>query len=269
MASQAMTRNKGWSEIQATLAKAAPQIAAALPANGSDGRARAQRAIRCALTELRRQPKLLECDRVSVLGSIVQACQLGLELDATLGHAYLVPYGAQCQMVIGYRGLIALALRSGRIRSIDAEVVYEGDVFEVEQGTTPHLKHVPTMKERGEIVGAYAIATANDGSKQFRVLTVDDVAKRRRASKASKSGPWVDWYDEMVKKTAVRSLCKLLVQCPEAQRAAVVDEYSEAGYSRETPIDVGYETIAQGTKREDDDVQEPPPVDEREPGGEG
>ena len=268
MASQALQRNQGWVEIQRVMEKAAPAIQSALPSNGVDVRARAQRAIRCAMTELRRQPKLLECDKVSILGSVVQACQLGLELDATLGHAYLVPYGNQCQMVIGYRGMIALALRSRNVRAISAEVVYEGDTFEVEQGTSPRLRHVPALKDRGEIVAAYAIAQLADGGTQFRVLTLDDIGKRKKASKASRSGPWQDWYDEMVRKTAVRSLCKILSQAPEAQAAAVQDEYAEAGYARATTVEVGYDALSVAN-RDEDYVPEPPMPADRDPGSEG
>jgi recombination protein RecT len=159
------------------------------------------------------------------------------------------------------------------VKAISAEVVYEADTFEVEQGTSPKLRHVPALKERGEIVACYAIAQMADGTTQFRVLTMDDVGKRKKASKAGRSGPWADWYDEMVRKTAVRALCKMLPQAPEAQRAAVVDEYIEAGHAPVTTAQVGYDALSV--------AQDEPPGDaadrvaremleyDREPGTEG
>ena len=79
------------------------------------------------MTELRKTPKLLECDAASLMGSIGQVAQLGLEVGGLLGHAYLIPYGRECQLVIGYKGLMELARRSGQIKSIEARAVFEGD----------------------------------------------------------------------------------------------------------------------------------------------
>ena len=64
---------------------------------------------------LRKNPKLLECTQVSLFSSIAQASTLGLEMDGTLGQAYLVPYGSECTLVVGYKGLLSLMRRSGEI----------------------------------------------------------------------------------------------------------------------------------------------------------
>src|SRR4029077_4991541 len=65
----------------------AKQIELALP-NAMAG----PRFLRIALTELRTNAMLLQCTPESVIGSVIQAAQLGLELDHVLGQGYLIPY---------------------------------------------------------------------------------------------------------------------------------------------------------------------------------
>ena len=72
-------------------------------------------------------PNLQKCTPQSIVRSLIQAAELGLTPSSSLGECYLVPFGTNCQLIIGYRGLIALARRSGEIVSISAGVIYEGD----------------------------------------------------------------------------------------------------------------------------------------------
>ena len=83
------------------------------------------------------------------------AAQLGVEPNTALGQAYLIPYGNQCQFQLGYKGMLDLAYRTGEVRSITAEVVREGDVFEYELGLNPKLRHVPAQSGRGKAIYYY------------------------------------------------------------------------------------------------------------------
>ena len=89
----------------------------------------AQQLVRDALTCLRQTPKLAECTPQSVLGGLMTCSQLGLR-PGVLGHAYLLPFwdrkqnGMVAQLVVGYRGLVELAHRSGQIQSLIARTVY-------------------------------------------------------------------------------------------------------------------------------------------------
>jgi recombination protein RecT len=87
-----------------------------------------ERLARIAVTEIRRTPKLLTCTRESLLGAIMQAAQLGLE-PGVLGECWLIPYKTEATFVIGYRGLVQLAWRSGQIESVHAHAVFDGDAF--------------------------------------------------------------------------------------------------------------------------------------------
>lgn len=169
------------------------------------------RLMRVALSELRTNEKLAECEPLSLMSSISKAAQLGLEVGSALGHAYLVPYKREAQLIIGYRGYIALARRSGEIQSLTARVVREHDVFELEYGLHEQLRHVPsTDPEPGEMTHVYAIARLKDGGIQYEVMTKADVDAIRARSKAAQYGPWVTDYHEMARKTVVRRLFKYL-----------------------------------------------------------
>src|SRR5690606_11267902 len=127
----------------------------------------------------------------------------------------------ECQFVIGYKGMIDLARRSGNIESIYAQVVKENDEFEYQYGLEPDLKHKPAMKDRGKTIGAYAVAKFKDGGYQFEFMSVDEIEKRRKRSAAKDSGPWVTDYDEMCMKTVIRHMFKYLPISIEIMRQVV------------------------------------------------
>lgn len=164
-----------------------------------------------ALTVFTRTPALLACDPVSVARAIVEAGQLGLEPTGLLGGAYLVPRGNQAVLMVGYRGLVMLAKRSGEVQRVEARVVRANDpLFEYGYGLDPYLRHVPAQTtDPGPMTHAYAIVVYNTGEKSFDVMSVAEVEAVRARSAAGKSGPWVTDYFEMAKKTVLRRLLKL------------------------------------------------------------
>lgn len=168
-------------------------------------------------------PQLRQCSPGSVIQALMQAAQLGLEPGGPLGHAYLVPYGNVCQMIPGYRGLFFLAVDSGAIKKGVARLVYEGDHFEWTQGVEETITHRPRLggdRSDAKIIGAYAVVWHPDGSTQFEVMSREEIDRVRASSKASKNGPWVDWYGEMAKKTVVKRLLKQVAISTKAQRLA-------------------------------------------------
>lgn len=195
------------------------------------------RMIGLAILATTQQPKLLECTPASVLQSVMQASQLGLEINGTLGHAYLVPYGRVCQLIPGYRGMIYLAKLSGALTAAEARVVYDGELFEVDYGTAPRIIHRPRFdlpRADDNISAAYFVATLPDGGKQFEVMSRDEIDRIRARSKASGSGPWVTDFGEMARKTPTRRAIKYLpVSNPEEARklamALELDTRNEVG----------------------------------------
>lgn len=205
------------------------QFQAALPKHMTP-----ERMARIVTTEIRKTPTLAKCDQHSFLGAVIQCAQLGLEPGNSLGHAYLLPYGNQVQLIIGYRGMIDLARRSGQIVSLSARAVRERDTFEYQLGLHEDLTHKPYEGEdAGDITHVYAVARLRDGGIQFEVMSRAQVEAVRAQSKAGKSGPWVTHWEEMAKKTVIRRLFKYLPVSVEIQRAVVLDEAADAGVPQE------------------------------------
>lgn len=213
--------------------KVKSQMALALPKHMT-----ADRLARIATTEIRKVPALAKCNIESFMGAIMQCAQLGLEPGSALGHAYLLPFGngkasdglANCQLIIGYRGMIDLARRSGQIVSIAARAVHERDQFSYEYGLHEDLQHKPCEDgEPGKLTHVYAVARLKDGGVQFEVMSKLEVDKVKAQSKAGNNGPWVSHYEEMAKKTVIRRLFKYLPVSIEMQQAVVLDERADAG----------------------------------------
>lgn len=222
-----------------------------------------ERLVRVVTTECRKTPALLNCNPESFLGAVLQCAQLGLEPGGALGHCYLLPFGngkakdgrPNAQLIIGYRGMIDLARRSGQIVSICAYTVHEKDHFVWRLGLDPDIEHVPSPEaDRGKMTYVYAVAKLKGGGVQFEVMSRAEVEKVRKQSKAGSSGPWVTHFDEMAKKTVIRRLFKYLPVSIEAARAVDIDERADRGEAV-TPqdfIDVAYEDL--GTEVPPDEV---------------
>ena len=183
---------------------------------------RPEQMLRLMANAIRTTPQLAECDPLSLLGCMMTCASLGLMPNTPLQSAYLIPFKnkrkgiTEVQLVVGYRGMIDLARRSGHIRNIHGDVVYEGDEFSFEYGSNQHLKHRPKGK-RVNPVYAYCHATLTDGE-AFVVLPWDEVMAIRDASQGyrtavqygKKDTPWIAHEHAMASKTAVRALFKYL-----------------------------------------------------------
>lgn len=218
----------------------------------------AERLLKVAQIAATTTPALAKCDVASLVGAIGQCAQMGLEPNTVLGHAYLVPFKTKrkdgngnerwvnsVQVIIGYKGLIDLARRSGQIVSIAAHEVCENDKFELVYGLDEKLIHTPAMGERGQVVGFYAIAKLKDGGHCFEFMSRLQVEEIRLGSQAAykdewkngaktgnrvpKDGPWWDHFTEMGRKTVIRRLAKYLPLSIEFQTAAALDGMAEGG----------------------------------------
>lgn len=205
---QSMVENKAPKTMQQYIKSMEGEIAKALPAVITP-----ERFTRMVLSALSVNPKLAECTPKSFLGAMMTAAQLGVEPNTALGQAYLIPYRnhgvMECQFQLGYKGLIDLAYRSGEVSIIQAHVVHENDEFTYELGLDPQLKHLPATSDRGEAIAYYAMFKTKSGGYGFEVMSIDDVRNHaKRYSKSFSNGPWQTNFDEMAKKTVLKSTLK-------------------------------------------------------------
>lgn len=235
----------------------------------------ADRLLKVAQIAATTTPALLKCDVASLVGAIAQCAQMGLEPNTVLGHAYLVPFNTKrkdadgnerwvnsVQVIVGFKGLIDLARRSGQIVSIAAHEVCERDDFELVYGLDERLVHTPAMGDRGEVKGFYAVAKLVGGGYAFEFMSRHQVEAVRDGSqgwqqavkfKKQASHPWAAHFIEMGRKTVIRRLSKYLPLSIEFQRAATIDEAAAAGRDQHNDAFDG-EFMSMGTAGEEDGV---------------
>jgi len=191
--------------------------------------------IRLAVFEFSQNEWLQRCSPESVYAALITAAQLGLEPSGSRGLGYLVPYNGKCTFQPGWRGLIALALRSKAVKSIYAHVVREGDDFSVQLGTAPKIHHVPSISggEEREVIAAYAVAVLADGAMDMEVMDLWELERIRKSVAASRGGKdspaYAQWADQMYRKAPIRRLCKRLPLGDDYFAAAHLDEQIESG----------------------------------------
>ena len=183
-----------------------------------------ERFSRIATTAVTQNPALASCTPQSFIGAMLTAASMGLEVNSPLGHAYLIPYGNNCQFQLGYRGMIELAHRSGDIKSIEAHVVYAGDEFDFEFGLEPKLKHKPAKKDRGDATWVYAVYRTKDDGYGFEVMSVEDINRHRAKYSKAKKSPWDSEWEGMAKKTVLKRVLKYAPLKTEFVRAMASDE---------------------------------------------
>lgn len=205
-------------------------IRAAIPATIATN---AERLVRCMITECSKTPKLLECTPQSLLGGVVVAAQLGLEIGGPMGQAYLLPFGKEASLVIGYKGFVNLAYRSPAIKSFSCRIVRTGDTFDIQYGTSAKIIHRPDPSMSGEPIGYYAVVELAQGGHDFEYMTKRQCEEHRdKYALMKKGGPWLNNFDEMALKTTIRKLAKRLPLSAELSAAAGYDEQAEVGVSQ-------------------------------------
>lgn len=224
----------------------------------------AERLMRVAVNCVAKTPKLQECSPTSLLQSVLMAAELGLEPGGALGHMYLVPFGQVCTPIIGYRGFVELARRSGQLKLIRAVVVYANEPFKVVEGLHFDIVHERRLDAgRGELAYVYAVAELEDGSVQFEVMTKQQVDAIRERSRSGSSGPWKTDYEEMAKKTVFRRLAKWLPLSSERFEKALEvdnDDYVDGEVAEEQGKALVSETLKEKVRRRVNIVEVPPEV---------
>lgn len=212
-----------------------------------------------ALQAMASNTLLQKCEPQTIRDAVINIASIGLSLNPVLKHCALIPrYSKQlkvyeCHCDPMYQGLIAIATDGGSVINVWAEVVREQDRqdgnFKYFAGTDPKIIHTPdpfmTEKMRGEVIGVYCIAEIQ-GSKHPKVefMSIEQIEKVRNKSELydkKKKGPWVDWFEEMAKKTVIKRAQKTWPKGTgrlekAVQLANIADGYAEM--EKNKPIDV-------------------------------
>ena len=186
------------------------------------------------INEVTKNPRLLECSKRSLQNAFISASYFGLEPNSVTGSSYIVPYGKEATLVVGYKGLIDLVTRAGICDSVDAKVVYEKDVFIPKAGTHPSLDHELYVEKseqdsRGGMIGVYAVAFLGTNKQpKFEYIPKSELLKIKKESRAGSNqhAPWNKHFEAMCKKTAIKRVIQTLPKNsnPDSKSGITLDE---------------------------------------------
>ena len=224
-----------------------PEINRALPRH-----LKGDRMARIALTAFRRTPKLAECDPRSVFAAVIQAAQLGLEPD-TMGRAYLIPYGSECQFVPGWKGLVDLVNRSGA-GNCWAYPVFEGDDFDYQLGSEPKISHKPRGEsDPDKITHVYAVGRVK--GQEWPIIEVWPIGRvekhRNRYNKVGKRHYSFDNWEMYARKVVLLQVIKYMPASPELVRTIELNDAAEIGEQHLTISDAIDGTFTSATEAVD------------------
>ncbi|MFN7340386.1 MAG: recombinase RecT [Opitutia bacterium] len=190
--------------------KMGDQFKAALPQHIT-----VERFKRTLLTAVQMTPDLLEADRRTMFAAAMRSAQMGLLPDGREGAItafWNKSAGVkQCQFMPMYAGILKLIRNSGELSTIDAILVHKNDKFTYHPGIDQVPVHeVDWFGDRGDAIGVYAVARMKTGDSYVEIMNRRQIDQIRAVSRSKDSGPWVAWWEEMWRKTAVRRLAKRL-----------------------------------------------------------
>lgn len=123
--------------------------------------------------------KLLQCQPNDLMAEALKAASLRLPLNKQLGQAYLLPFKikgvTKPTLVIGTKGYLQLAMRTGKYETINADVVYDGEFNHYDKVTGKldlsgaQISNTP--------IGYFAYFKKKDGLTKLLYMTLDEVCR--------------------------------------------------------------------------------------------
>ena len=200
------------------------------------GSVNAQSFITSITSAVNNNPQLADCDSQSIVSAALLGQALNLPISPQLGYFYMVPFNdkkqgiKKAQFMLGYKGLIQLAIKSGAYKDLGTIEVREGELDGVDPLTgDPVIKFINDyeLRQSREVVGymAYLRTTSGfekklywpkekvlDHADQYSMAFNKNTFKDIEAGKIPDRDMWKYssfWYknfDMMAQKTVMRQL---------------------------------------------------------------
>ncbi len=226
-----------------------------------------------AITYGQRGADLKNCTKESIVYSLLQCAQYGLEPDTTLQLCHIIPFGKKATLLLNYRGLIQLVENTGEVEYITARAVYENDTFELrdtEKGIE-YLWERVLDGDRGKLRGVYCkikkFASAQPLLEYMSRKEVEAIMARSPSVMKKRNSPWATDFEAMALKTVIRKALRYMPMSaaakeshPEMYRAIETDSRLEAG--KDTPSIELERLMVEGKKAVAGDTPEEPPKDQ-------
>lgn len=249
----AVREDKEKDPLRGAITRMAPEFQAALPSHID-----VKKFTRVALTAINTNPDLRNADKHSLFGALTKLAQDGLLPDNR--EAALVIFNAKngngwvkkVQAMPMIAGVLKKVRQSGEVASVDCHVVYSNDKFTYRPGIdTAPVFEPDWFGDRGQPIGAYAIATLKSGEVvPPEIMNVDQINKVRNVSRSKDKGPWVDWWDEMARKTVMRRFAKRLPSSTDLEEEIFGRDETLATDIRAVPVEADHQEEAKVSRLE-------------------
>lgn len=192
-----------------------------------------------------------KCQPAELYNCCIKAAALNLSFDNNLGQCYIIPYKnnkldkVEPQFQIGWRGIVQLALRSGKYARINVTDVREGELTGIDRMSGDMMFNwilddnereainKDTKDPVHKVVGYVAYVRTRDNFEKQYYMTVEQL--HAHANKYSQTyrrgyGVWKDDFDSMARKTVLKLLLsKFGLLTPELEQAIVDDQSDSSG----------------------------------------
>lgn len=177
--------------------------------------------------------KLLQCAPNALMAEALKAASLHLPLNKQLGQCYILPFKNHGVMtptlVVGTKGYLQLAMRTGKYETINSDVVYEGELKGYDK-VTGNLD-LSGIRTSNVPIGYFAYMKMKNGFSKLLYMSLDEVclyakqysptvkfsekatpatlkelALKQAASGVSDGVGWYSNFESMALKTVLRRL---------------------------------------------------------------
>lgn len=191
----------------------------------------------------------------SIYVSALRAASLRLSVDPSTGQAYLVPFrnkGEQtATLIVGYKGLYDMAVRTGKYRYINVGKVYDGE--DVQEDRITGFHEIVGNKITKTVVGWIGAFEMNNRYAKTIYMTIEEIHEHARKYSKSYDNPKGIWKvnpQAMEKKTVLRILLRRWGYLDPSD-AAIVDQVDEDNTGIEVEaIDIEEGEVTQETEAE-------------------
>ena len=226
---------------------------------------------------------LQTCNAQAIVCEALKAAVLKLPVNKALGFSYIVVYNNSVKnqdgtwskiptptFILGYKGYLQLAQRTGSYETINADVVYDGQLVGVDL-LSGEIQLDASKKKSDKVVGYFAYFKLRNGFKKTLYMSVEDMAayakryspsvgknttKEQLIQKAnvqatSKAVGWEGNFTDMALKTCLRRLLSKYGYLSIEMQNAMAGEYAHEESSRDAIIadngnskEVSFEDVA-------------------------
>lgn len=227
----------------------------------------AKNALSSAFFTLQKVYGIEKATQESIANALLDMVTQGLSPAKT--QCYFIVYGNELQMQRSYFGTVAALKRLSNVSKVKAEVIHEGDTFEI--GSNEDMEMIVTKFEpkfenmNKPIIGAFAMIKLEDGSINYTVMTKEEIDKSWQQSRNKNNKVQQNFGQEMAKRTVLNRAAKMFINTSDDSDllTGAINNTTENEFEREEPKEI------QAQEKQADDlikkaIQKPEEVEQKQ-----